>query len=437
MIYNQTSTSSVTKILLKISMLFTIAVIFSIQDLEAQSILNSPYSYIGMGELDPGHSSSNVMMGGLGVSNSNGIYSSVINPALLARNRYTSFEVGVNMEYKNLQDFRQKQSVFGGNYQSINLTLPASARWTFSLGLRPYSSVQYDTKSYRRLNLLGLDSLIYSFSGAGNVNKLSFTNGFRISKEIYVGLEMNYLFGNIVRNVSTQNLSDGQYYKVQLENRNDYSDFTFKAGFAYRHALKKDLYLNFGATVDLNSTMEASSIKRFAILDYTGINTINADTLSKKSTFVQNLPVSKKFGVSVERIAKWMIGIDFISTDWSKVANNLGESRILPVSNTWIIGGEYTPDFESISSYLKRTTYRAGFSYQTTPYAMSEYTPYAVDMNFSIGAALPLRNLSYLNVSYQFGKRGTLSTNNLEEQYHRLTLGLTLSDLWFTKQKIN
>lgn len=437
MIYNQTVSSCFDKVLKRILFFSTLSLIFFQTEIRAQSILNSPYSYVGMGELDAGYSTSNIMMGGLGVSNSNGIYSSVINPALLARNRYTGFEVGVNTEYKNLQDLRQKQSVFGGNYQSLNLTLPASARWTFAIGIRPYSTVQYDTKSYRRLNLLGVDSLIYSFSGVGNINKLSFSNGFRISNEVYVGLEMDYLFGNIVRNVSTQNLSDGQYYKVQLENRNDYSDFSFKAGFAYRHAIKKDLYLNLGATVDLNSTMNANQIKRFAILDYTGINIINADTLSQKTSFVQNLPVSKKFGVSLEKIAKWMVGVDFISTDWTKVENNLGQSRALPVSNKWVVGGEYTPDFESVSNYLKRTTYRAGFSYQTTPYAISETTPYAVDMNFSIGAALPLRNLSYLNVSYQFGKRGTLSQNNLEEQYHRISIGLTLSDLWFVKQKIN
>jgi hypothetical protein len=206
---------------------------------------------------------------------------------------------------------------------------------------------------------------------------------------------------------------------------------------AYRHALKKDLYVNIGATLDLSSSLNASQIKRFAILDYTGNSTINADTLSQKTPFVQNLPVSKKFGISLEKIAKWMVGIDFISTDWTKVENNIGQARPLPVSNKWIIGGEYTPDFESVSSYLKRTTYRAGFSYQTTPYAISATTPYAVDMNFSFGAALPLRNLSYLNISYQFGKRGSLSSNNLEEQYHRITMGLTLSDLWFTKQKVN
>ena len=437
MIYNQSISNYFDKIFSKILFFAILAAIFNPTECKAQTILNSPYSYIGMGELDPGYSTSNLMMGGLGVSNSNGIYNNVINPALLARNRYTGFEVGVNTEYKSLQDVRQKQSVFGGNYQSLNITIPASPRWTFSLGIRPYSSVQYDTKSYRRLNLLGVDSLIYSFSGSGNINKLSFSNGVRISKELYLGIEANYLFGNIVRNVSTQNLSDGQYYKVQLENRNDYSDFTFKAGLAYRYALKKDLYLNLGASIDLNSSMSASQIKRFAILDYTGNNTLNADTLSQKTPFVQNLPVTKKFGLSFEKIARWMVGVDFISTDWTKVENNLGQLRALPVSNKWIVGGEFTPDFESVSNYLKRTTYRAGFSYETTPYAMSDSSPYAVDMNFSLGAALPLRNLSYLNISYQLGKRGNLSQNNLEELYHRISIGLTLSDLWFIKKKIN
>ena len=66
----------------------------------AQTILNSPYSYLGMGEIQKGENVTQMMMGGIGVSNSNGIYTNVVNPALLARNRWTNLEVGVNTEYK-------------------------------------------------------------------------------------------------------------------------------------------------------------------------------------------------------------------------------------------------------------------------------------------------------------------------------------------------
>jgi hypothetical protein len=306
-----------------------------------------------------------------------------------------------------------------------------------SVGIRPHSAVEYETRSYRRLNLLGVDSLIYSYKGSGGVSKVSISNGVRIYKELYVGLQMDYLFGQVNRNVATQNMSDGQYYKVQLEDLTSYSDFQFKAGFAYRANLKADMFLNLGATLDLNSTLNATQVKRFATMDLSGLTVINADTLEKSTSFVQQIPVAKRFGISLERAAKWMVGVDYTYTDWSKVNNNLGRSATLPASHKVSVGGEFTPDVESVSSYIKRTTYRLGASYEKTPYDFLGNGHFAVDKNLSLGIAFPLRNLSYLNIAYQVGRRGLITENGMEEQYHRLTLGLTFSDLWFQKQKIN
>jgi hypothetical protein len=417
--------------------LTTIGVFLISFGMQAQTIQNSPLSYIGMGELYTPEAATNSMMGGIGVSNSNGIYTNVLNPALLARNHYTVFEVGIHGESKALQNYRQKQQVYGGNYQSLNLTLPANLRWTMAFSIRPHSAVEYTTRSYRRLNVLGLDSLIYGYEGRGGITKLSFSNGVRIGKEFYIGLESSFLFGTVNRNVSTQNMSDGQYYKIQLENLNRYSDFTFKGGVAYRKDLKNDLFLNLGATMDLSSSVSATQLRRFAILDLSGINVINSDTLEKTTTIRQNLPVTQAYGLSIEKVAKWMVGIDYSQTDWTAVDNNLGRSGKLPKSSKISIGGEYTPDFTSVSNYIKRMTYRIGYSYTTTPYDYSANGKYAVDQNLSAGVSVPLRNLSYVNIAYQVGRRGLLADNGLEEQYHRITIGLTLSDLWFVKQRIN
>jgi hypothetical protein len=417
--------------------LTTIGVFLISFGMQAQTIQNSPLSYIGMGELYTPEAATNSMMGGIGVSNSNGIYTNVLNPALLARNHYTVFEVGIHGESKALQNYRQKQQVYGGNYQSLNLTLPANLRWTMAFSIRPHSAVEYTTRSYRRLNVLGLDSLIYGYEGRGGITKLSFSNGVRIGKEFYIGLESSFLFGTVNRNVSTQNMSDGQYYKIQLENLNRYSDFTFKGGVAYRKDLKNDLFLNLGATMDISSSVSATQLRRFAILDLSGINVINSDTLEKTTTIRQNLPVTQAYGLSIEKVAKWMVGIDYSQTDWTAVDNNLGRSGKLPKSSKISIGGEYTPDFTSVSNYIKRMTYRIGYSYTTTPYDYSANGKYAVDQNLSAGVSVPLRNLSYVNIAYQVGRRGLLADNGLEEQYHRITIGLTLSDLWFVKQRIN
>ncbi len=421
---------------LGISLVITLVFVSS---LHGQTIVNSPLSYIGLGELYTPETPSNMMMGGIGVSNSNGIYSNQVNPALLARNLYTMFEVGVNTELKNMQDYRQRQRSFGGNYQSFNLTVPViPSRWTMSLGVRPFSTVNYETRSFRRLNVLGVDSLLYSYKGQGGVSKLTISNGFRIGKDLYLGLETGFLFGAVNRNIGTQNLSDGQYYKIQLENQTNYSDFTFKAGAAYRKVLKDDIYLNVGATMDLSNQLNAKSVKRFVTYDLGGLNIINSDTIKSPLSITQQLPVSSRVGLSVERLAHWMVGVDYVRTDWSKVDNNLGRSLKLPVSEQISIGAEYTPDFESISNYFKRVTYRVGISSATTPYDFAGNGIYAKDQSISLGLALPLRNfLNYVNVSYQLGKRGNLADNLLEEQYHRLTVGLTLGDVWFRKVKID
>ena len=101
--------------------------------------------------------------------------------------------------------------------------------------------------------------------------------------------------------------------------------------------------MNIGATMDLTSKMNATQLNRFAIMDLSGMNMINADTLRNTYNFSQNLPVTTRLGVSLEKIAAWMVGIDYSQTDWSKVDNNLGRSaKPLPVSSKWSIGGEYT-----------------------------------------------------------------------------------------------
>ncbi len=439
MIYKQLIYTQQTHKALRVFFCTVICLLLGIfQVTKAQTIVNSPLSYIGMGEMYTSETPSNSMMGGIGISNSNGIYSNQMNPALLARNRYTVLEAGINFELKNMQDYRQRQRVLGGNYQSFNLTLPMSNRWTMSFGIRPHSNVNYETKSYRRLNVLGVDSLIYGYKGTGGVSKLTMSHGVRIAKELYVGMEAAYLFGSVSRQVSTQNLSDGQFYKIQLENATRYSDFSFKAGVAYRQLIKKDLFLNVGATLDLTNQLGATNLRRFATLDLTGMNVINADTLEKETKFKQNIPVSQRFGISLERPAFWMVGIDYSRTNWTSIDNNLGRSSKLPTTTTVAFGAEYTPDFESISSFFKRTTYRIGYSYSTTPYDFAGNGRFAKDQFVSGGFAFPLRNfLNYINVSYQFGRRGLLADNALEEQYQRVVIGLTLGDAWFQKIKLN
>jgi hypothetical protein len=54
---------------------------------------------------------------------------------------------------------------------------------------------------------------------------------------------------------------------------------------------------------------------------------------------------------------------------------------------------------------------------------------------------LPLRQLSNLNIGLEYGKKGTLSNNLIEENYFNVKLSLSLNAIgnfaWFQKRTID
>jgi hypothetical protein len=55
----------------------------------------------------------------------------------------------------------------------------------------------------------------------------------------------------------------------------------------------------------------------------------------------------------------------------------------------------------------------------------------------SIGLSLPIENtFSALNISYSYGQKGRISDNLIKENYHKISLNLSLDGIWFVKRKI-
>ena len=397
---------------------------------------NSPLSYLGVGEVFTGGAAVQVASGGLGVASSNGIYINMLNPALLARNRYTTFEMGVNMEGKIMQNDRRQSNTFGGSLNPIMLSLPASPKWTIVIGLTPVSTVDYKTFSSRKLSILGTDSVTYTYGGNGGLNKAVVSNGYKVTKDMYVGLESAFMFGVINRNVTTQNFSDGQSYQVRLADRTNYSGVHFKLGWAWKPKISKNYFLNLGATADFAQNIGANSLKRFTISNASGIGLINADTLNVTDGKL-TVPATYRFGVSLENPAKLNVSLDYSLTQWSGFKNLNGSNEGLRNSHTFAIGAEFIPKFDAISGYFNHVMFRAGANYTTSPYAFNG-NDVANDMSFSVGASFPLRTISYFNVAFVRGKRGVLATNGLEEVYNKIVVGFSLGDFyWFRKPKID
>ena len=100
------------------------------------------------------------------------------------------------------------------------------------------------------------------------------------------------------------------------------------------------------------------------------------------------------------------------------------------------MGGEYTPNFLDVKSYLKRVTFRAGFTYEEKPYWLADTQIKEFGINF--GWTLPVSSFSGLDFGLMIGNRGTTDNNLVREDFFKVYFGATFNDnRWFIRPKFN
>jgi len=401
----------------------------------AQGFGNSPYSALGVGELlSPAYASNN-SMGDAGVSYGSPLYINALNPALLAKNRFTTFEVGVGGQYKGLQDTKQSQRDFGGNLAYLALAFPVAPKWSSGISLKPYSYVNYQQNSYRYIGT-SIYEAQYIYGGKGGLNQINFTNGFQVTKSLDLGIDLTYLFGNFNRSATSQlRIGDSRDYIVSRDDRLNFSDLNMRLGAAWKQKLKKDHYLNFGATYKAQTSMATVRNTTIEILSSSGSPVTNPDTLTQANLSVK-LPATTRIGISYENLYRLAIAADYERQDWSKYVGVSGNNENMRTGQSYHFGLEYMPKYNS-TKYRDLIIYRAGFIYHQTPLVISGKP--VDDMSVTFGLSLPVGRgmFNLINLSFVAGQRGTVSAQTFRERYGRVVIGFSLKDNWFQKFKVD
>ena len=90
--------------------------------------LNSPYSIFTLGDTRSPGTMYNHSMGGVGVSNGNGLYLNLVNPAMLTRNQTVTFDMGISGSFKSLDTKGTQENSLGANFDGIFLGFPISRK---------------------------------------------------------------------------------------------------------------------------------------------------------------------------------------------------------------------------------------------------------------------------------------------------------------------
>ncbi len=421
----------------KLSFILFISLIISSLQIKSQSLGNSPYSSIGLGELLPIGYSENQGMAGVGVASSMGIYVNNLNPALLACTKHTVFSMGLLGQNKTLKNSNLNQHSFSMNLNYVSLSFPVKKNWSMGLAVKPYSYTDLTLTSLVT-NIAG-DTTNYKsgFRATGGITKLAYTNAFEIGKELFLGIETAVLFGQIKRKTDSQIQNDEQFYTVNFTEQQNYSGMQYRLGVAWRHKVAKSKFFNVGFVIEPAKNINAERLRTTQTFLATGSGTFLPDTIPNSilSTKVL-LPSSLKIGISLENSTKYSLFADFSIAKNNQFIGINGKNEGLKNTYNFGVGGEYFPSFTS-SKFLKQIGYRGGFNFGTSPYSHIKTGEQLKEASIAVGLALPLRNLSYINLNVIAGKRGSIANGGLAENFTKISVGFTLNDRWFQKQKID
>lgn len=402
----------------------------------------TPFSTFGIGERYGNALIHNQGMGGVGIGTPQYWYLNNQNPALLVYNSLTLFEAGIVGEFKTISGDTLNERSTGGNMNYLAMAFPIRPRdvtkrlrWTTSVGLMPYTNVNYNLQYTDDVDG-NTNTVIEEEKGSGGLTQLYWSNGYRISKNVSLGLKATYIFSSILNEYSNAVAGTGQTipYKIYVSERTYVKDFSFTPGVAFNFDSimggKSNLHIGaiYSFATDLNATKK-SKLNRTNLTD----NLIDSLTLSSASGSL-HLPAEFGFGASLIR-RNWVIGMDFTYQDWADFESiDPEDEQNLEASWRVAIGSEFTPDPYAYESLFKKSTYRLGLSMEKMPFLPNNQQVRDFGINF--GISVPTGRSS-LDLAFKVGKRGNRTENILEETYFKVYFGLTLNDQWFIRRKFD
>ncbi|ANQ49804.2 hypothetical protein KMW28_04085 [Flammeovirga yaeyamensis] len=404
---------------------------------------NAPFTALGVGNPVPSTSARNQGMGYTGVGLASYGHSNLLNPATLTYNNLTLFEAGMYAEQRDLFSDSQTQQDYGGGLSYMTFAFPVSRKWTMGVGFKPYSVVSYkfyqtDTL-YAPVNGSQIPTGFYGIQneGKGGINQVYFSNGFKVSKWLSVGLELAYNVGVIEKVTKTELLNNTSDFISGRGVRLNYRGLMYKPGiYISKHFGPKDKgsRINFGGTYTFQQQIGVKRLEDIQTRSTSDL-ILNRDTIIVDDSQYATFPTELALGFSYEIVGKMAIAVDYTKQSWSEFEDYNGTKGLYDAFRLGV-GIEYTPDYFSASSYWKRLTWRGGFRYGETPYQV--YDEKIKEYVVTAGVEFPM-GFSSLAVSGEYGwmRSDIQQASSFEDRHYRLNIGVTINDRWFVRRRIN
>ncbi|WP_281235296.1 aromatic hydrocarbon degradation protein [Flavobacterium gelatinilyticum] len=392
----------------------------------SQSISSSPYSLYGVGSLYDADFGSISSIGSSGMALPSTSFINNLNPASLGFMPLNHFMLDVGGKAIGTTYEGSKKTEKRNNFQfsHIAFAFPVTKNSGFSVALRPYSSASYKISNLVLPISDSMESYSLTAAGSGGLNNFDFSYGYRFGDKLTVGASAALLFGNI---------EDQRYLVVSnsittIEKKTDYNGLRATIGSQY----KIDSTFTIAATFKLPAQIKGSKVQSVSTI----ADEVSTTVESNVSSDVDDYYMPLEIGVGISKRFKNVLNmtLDYEKSLW-KDTNQSDSYGTFVNQDRFALGFTYFDANRNMRKYWDRIQYSAGANFDT---GYLEIDGKRVNnASISVGISLPIENtFSALNISYSYGQKGTVSNNLIKENYHKVSVNLSLDGIWFVKRKI-
>jgi hypothetical protein len=415
----------------------------------------SPYSRYGLGFLHSTVFSANKGMGEVAAPYASAFYINYTNPASYASLVKTTIEIGANVDGANIVTKDSTYSAVRGNLSHFAIAfvpIPKRNNFAISLGLLPFTHINYSFIQDHN-DSTGLGNYREVYNGKGSLYQAYAGGAYKV-KGFSIGANFGFLFGKLDYQKSFTFPDSIYAYGTRNITNLNVKSFIYNVGVQYQHRIfhsdndpdaRTDIFFMVGAYGSGGMKMTGKLSNYWERFDYTSLSGfVSIDTAA--ASFNQKVKISLPFnvgsGIMFGNERFWLFGMDFKYMNWGSYQSPLNNAQL---TDSWrfSFGGQITPKFNEMDKrkYFNRVQFRAGGYYGKSEIYFNKNNFSEAGATFGLGfpfkRAAGHLDFGSLNISGDFGTRGSNDKSLIRENYYRLTFGLVLNDTWFLKKKFD
>lgn len=393
---------------------------------------NSPYSLLGIGDIDNDFYNRTSGMANTGIAYRSDRFLLNNNPASFSAltNQVFFGEIGLKGAIVNYYGggvnplYNQSSDI---TFKRLVIAAKIFKHWGSSIGLLPYSTQNYEFNNPLTIQGTPGELINQYYQGSGGINKVYFANAYEFFNHLSVGVNVSYLFGALEQKLIYQDANQAELLSQNITTgmTNLYLDY----GLQYFTKIGKRWDFSLGATFANKTNL--NPITNIVILASDSTQLLNEGSLQPPT--LTQIPKSYGFGIAITRDHKLTLLADYKFQNWSSL-NYTFFNYALQNSRRFSVGFEISKNKKVYNSLVETKYLQAGFYYDES--YVNAYGQQIKDIGGTVGLGInSKRTLLAYCISLQYGIKGTSSAQLIQEKYVNLNLTISFGDIFATKGK--